>query len=174
MKQDSLSKFIQEIRQVWGPLNSELVAKSQVLMEKLASSPSGEAWIANIQGIENSLELYRDPEHGFILLAHIEKEGLYRAPHDHGNGWVVYAVQSGQMEMRTYGRLKGEHGKEALVRRDKYRMNPGEARAYLPGDIHDTRCISDSVLMLRLTSGDLKKEKREGRMSQYDGAESIL
>jgi len=38
---------------------------------------------------------------------------------------------------------------------------------YLPGDIHDTRCVSDSVLMLRLTSCDLKQEEKLGYMTRY-------
>lgn len=46
-------------------------------------------------------ELYRDPEQGFILLAHSEKKDLYRVPHDHGGGWVISAVQSGEIEMKT-------------------------------------------------------------------------
>lgn len=168
MEQDSLSKFINNIRQAWEPLNSDLVTKSRFLLEQLASAPSTESWLAGLQGSDKSRELYRDPKHGFILLAHSESEGLYRAPHDHGNGWVIYAVQRGQMEMRTYGRIQDQQGKTTLVRQDKYLISRGEARVYLPGDIHDTRCMSDSVLMLRLTSCDLKTEKLEGRMHQYD------
>jgi hypothetical protein len=164
MEHDSLSKFISEIRQIWGPLNTELVEKSRTLMEQLASSAANEGWLAGVQRSDRSVELYRDPEHGFLLLAHTEQEGLYRAPHDHGNGWVIYAVQDGVMEMRTYGNIDG-----GLVRRETYRLSKRQARAYLPGDIHDTRCVSSSVLMLRLTSCDLKMEKQEGRMHQFEG-----
>lgn len=170
MEQDSLSKFIKEIRRIWGSLDSDLVAKSKTLMEELATSSSNEPWLADIQGAEISRELFRDPEHGFILSAYTEQEGRYRAPHNHGNGWVIYAVQSGQMEMRTFARLPSDDTNATLVRRDKYLINKGEARAYLPGDIHDTRCVSSSVLVLRLTSLDLKIEKQEGRMNQYDDA----
>lgn len=155
MKQDSLDTFIKEIRRIWHPLDSELVAKARFLMGELANTYAVET--------NRSLELHRDPEHGFILLAHKENVGHYRPPHDHGNGWVIYAVSSGEMEMCTYGLIDG-----TLVRRDRTRMRKGEANVYLPGDIHDTRCISDSVVMLRLTSCDLIREKQEGRMHQYD------
>lgn len=168
MENSSLSKFIKDIRQAWGPLDSDLVAKSQVLMEHLANAQSTESWLAEVRGSDKSTELYRDSENGFLLLAHTETEGQYRAPHDHGKCWVIYVVQSGQMEMRTYGRLTNEQGEATLVRRDTHQVTKGQARAYLPGDIHDTRCLSDSVVMLRLTSCDLKKEKQEGRMNQYE------
>jgi hypothetical protein len=167
MKNDSLTKFTEEIRQIWGPLDSNLIIKSQVLLEELVRAPLSEPWLAELQGdLNESLELYRDPEHGFILLAHTEREGMYRDPHDHGSGWVIYAVQRGKMQMATYGRIEREDGFK-IVKRDKYLVDAGESRVYLPGDIHDTRCVSNSVLMLRLTSHDLKKELQAGRMHRF-------
>jgi hypothetical protein len=168
MKQSSLINFIENIRQAWGPLDSDLIAKSQSLLQELAKAPTSEPWLSELRGdLGNSRELYRDPKHGFILLAHTEKRGLYRAPHDHGNGWVIYAVQNGEMEMRTYGHIQDLRDEANIVRRETYRMKAGESRVYLPGDIHDTRCVSDSVLMLRLTSCDLDAEKQHGRMHKY-------
>lgn len=167
MKTDSLTKFIEEIRQIWGPLDTELVMKTQIMLEALVRAPISEPWFAYLQGdLHESRELYRDPDHGFILLAHTESQGLYRHPHDHGDGWVVYAVQRGEMEMGTYSRIERQNG-VGIVQREKYRVKAGESRLYLPGDIHDTRCISNSVLMLRLTSCDLKKELQAGRMHRY-------
>ncbi len=167
MENESLAKFIGEIRKVWGPLDSGLVMKSQAALEELVRAPVSEPWLAALQGeLHESRELYRDPEHGFILLAHTEREGQYRQPHDHGEGWVIYAVQRGKMEMGTFGRIEREGGAE-IVRRDKYEVKAGESRVYLPGDIHDTRCISSSVLMLRLTSVDLKSELLAKRMRRY-------
>jgi hypothetical protein len=71
------------------------------------------------------------------------------------------------MEMGTYARVPDASGLVRLVQRDLSRVRAGECRVYLPGDIHDTRCISDDVLMLRLTSCDLKIEAREGRLTRY-------
>ena len=162
MKQDSLSKFIERVRAGWGPLNTKLVEKTRALMEELANAPLSEPWLAELQAsLPEGRELYRDLKHGFILLAHTESAGLYRPPHDHGEGWVIYAVQRGLMEMGTYGLSGG------LVRRESYRVEAGQSRAYLPGDIHDTKCLSSSVLMLRLTSCDLKEEMKAGRMKIY-------
>lgn len=168
MKQDSLARFIRNIREAWGPINSDFLSRSQSLLEELSKTPNSEPWLTALQGnLPESRELYRDHEHGFLLLAHTENEGLYRLPHDHGSGWVIYSVQRGEMEMGTYGRITKENGELEIVRRDSYRVRQGESRVYLPGDIHDTKCISKSVLMIRLTSVDLKEEKRAGRMHQY-------
>jgi hypothetical protein len=168
MQQDSLTKFIKNIREVWGPLDSALVAKSQSLLSELVQASPDEPWLAELQGdLAESKELYRDLEHGFVLLVHTEKKDLYRLPHDHGGGWVIYIVQRGEMEMGTYGLVKKQDGEFTIVKRESYRVQQGESRVYLPGDIHDTKCISSSVLMFRLTSTDLKEEKRAGRMHQY-------
>jgi predicted metal-dependent enzyme (double-stranded beta helix superfamily) len=115
-----------------------------------------------------SHELYRDPTHGFVLLAHTESPGLYRPPHDHGRGWVIYAVQRGETEMGTYARVPDAQGKVQLVKRDSSVLRPGQARIYLPGDIHDTRCTKGPLLLYRFTSCDLKKENVT-RYAQRDG-----
>lgn len=153
MKKHSIETFIETVRAAWGPLTSETVASCQRALEALARSDLD---------LNEDRELHRDPDHGFLLLAHTEQQGQYRAPHDHGRGWVIYAVVRGEMEMGSYARIGDE-----LVRRDVTRMRAGDCRVYLPGDIHDTRCISTDVLMLRLTSCDLKIEDREGRLSRF-------
>ncbi|MBK7559914.1 MAG: hypothetical protein IPI54_17630 [Chitinophagaceae bacterium] len=95
-----------------------------------------------------------------MLLAHTEQRDLYRPPHDHGRAWVVYGVQSGELEVATYAKLLDAAGKVHLVRRDMHVLRPGEARAYLPGDIHDTRCLSETALLFRFTERDLRHEDR--------------
>jgi hypothetical protein len=168
MTTNGLDDFIKGIKRVWGALSSETVESCQRLLEQLAKSPATKPWLAEFlkSGVVEK-ELYRDPEHGFLLLAYLESEGQYRVPHDHGSGWVIYAVCTGEMEMATYHRAVSQTGRMYLVRRESYRVRPGDCRVYLPGDIHDTRCISKSVLMLRFTSCDLQKEGREGRMIKY-------
>ena len=170
MKTNSLETFIQEIQKVWGPLATETVENSRRLMEALVKSSPGEEWSADLLGRasqELNEELYRDATHGFMLMAHSENEGRYRIPHNHGSGWVIYAVLGGEVEMRTYNPMVTPKGQMQVVRKDSYRMKAGDCKVYLPGDIHDTRCISKNVVMLRLTSCDLKVEDREGRLIRY-------
>ena len=168
MARNSLDTFVERVRSAWGPLTSELVASCQACIEDLLEAAATEMWLAELQrDLPESRELYRDPDHGFVLLAHAETRGLYRSPHDHGRGWVIYAVQQGEMEIRTYARVHEPDGSVRLVRREAYRVQPGEAKVYLPGDIHDTRCTADAVLYYRFTERDLKKERAAHLMTQY-------
>ena len=159
MKTTSLQKFTETMSASWGPLTSELVATSRRHIQELLETPATEAWLAALhdEAPENR-ELYRDPVHGFVLLAHTESPGLYRPPHNHGTGWVIYAVQRGETEMTTYARVPDPSGKIQLVKRDSSTSRPGEDKVYLPGDIHDTRCTVGPLLLFRFTSCDLKKE----------------
>jgi hypothetical protein len=58
-------------------------------------------------------------------------------------------------------------GQIRLVKRDASSLRAGEARIYLPGDIHDTRCVSGPSLLFRFSDRDLKKEDQEGRLTRY-------
>jgi len=46
-------------------------------------------------------------------------------------------------------------------------MKPGDCRVFLPGDIHDTLCVSENFIQYRLTSSDFKEEIKSGRMTRY-------
>lgn len=159
---------------IWGPLTMELIAASQLHIEALAKAPPDEPWLAELHRDQPaSRELYRDPVHGFVLLAHVETASLYRSPHDHGRAWVIYAVQQGESEMGTYGRVKSADGKVRLVKRNATLVKPGQAQVYLPGDIHDTLCVAGPALLFRFTERDLKKEdlaeRKVTRYVQRDG-----
>jgi hypothetical protein len=169
MKKNSLQRFTESASVSWGPLTSELVASSRRRMEALLETPATEEWLSDLHDeAAESRELYRDPAHGFLLLAHAESPGLYRPPHDHGRGWVIYAVQRGEVEMGTYARVHDARGKVQLVKRDSSVLRAGQTGVYLPGDIHDTRCTAGPLLLFRFTSCDLKKENLT-RYAQRDG-----
>jgi hypothetical protein len=147
---------------VWGPLSSQVIAGCAEHLQKLLKAPPSEDWLAALhRGAPANQELYRDPVHGFVLLAHTEQAGLYRPPHDHGRSWVVYALQQGEIEMGTYARHEGADGNLRLVKRGSTLVQPGQLQVYLPGDIHDTRCVSGPALLFRFTERDLKKEDQE-------------
>ena len=102
----SLQTFIESAKSAWGPLTSELVAACRRGLEDLVKASPSEAWLAALHANASPMqELYRDPTHGFVLLAHTEHAGLYRPPHDHGRSWVIYAMQQGEIEMGTYARV---------------------------------------------------------------------
>ena len=174
MSNNSLQTFADETSSAWGPLTSELVAGSRARLEALQAASPSEPWLAELRrDLPEAKELYRYPINGFVLLAHAEPLGRFRSPHDHGRGWVIYGVQQGEMEIRTYGRVEEAGGKARLVLRESYTVRPGETRVYLPDDIHDTRCTVGPVLYYRFTDRDLRKEESEGhpltRYVEQDG-----
>jgi hypothetical protein len=168
MATDPLQRFIDEVPSAWGPLSTETVSRIRGLLARLAQAPATEPWVAALrQDHPESRELHRDPEHGFLLLAHVERKGRTRPPHDHGRGWVIYAVLSGEMEMGTFARIEDPEAGPRLVKREACTLRAGDVRVYLPGDIHDTRHLTDEVLVLRFTSRDLAQEEREGWLTRY-------
>jgi predicted metal-dependent enzyme (double-stranded beta helix superfamily) len=169
MTRNSLGAFVEGVRQAWGPLSSEMVASCRRHLEELLKAPATDAWLAALhRDAPEDKELYRDPTHGFVLLAHTESAGLYRPPHDHGRGWVIYAVQQGEIEMATFVRAHGPDRRVQLVQRDATLVRPGQVKVFLPGDIHDTRCMTGPALLFRFTERDLKKEdKQERKVTRY-------
>lgn len=163
-----LSPFISETRTAWESINIESMLKIRLLVGNLAKNETVQKSLQeSISSLSKGIELYRDEEYGFVLLAYTESQGTYRVPHNHGNGWVVYAVVDGVVEMGNYINLVQPNGLPKLILKDSYNMRAGDSNIYYPGDIHDTRCISENVIILRLTSCDLKEEEREGRMLRF-------
>lgn len=169
MTANAFESSIEGIRSVWGPLSTKVVAGCARYLERLVNAPATEEWLSALhREAPANQELYRDPTHGFVLLAHTEYAGLYRPPHDHGRGWVIYAMQQGEIEMGTYARIEHPGGNVELVKRDSTLLRPGQIRVYLPGDIHDTRCVKGPALLFRFTERDLKREdKEERRVTRY-------
>ena len=174
MAKNSLEEAMFALSAMWGPITSELVEASRLHIATLAKASPDEDWLDQLRRDQPfTRELYRDPRHGFVLLAHFEHAGLYRPPHDHGRSWVVYAVQQGESEMCTYGRVDQPDGACRLVKRDTTLVRAGQSQVYLPGDIHDTLCLSGPALLFRFTERDLKREdlvdRRVSRFVQQDG-----
>jgi hypothetical protein len=169
MARNTLDAAMEGIRTAWGPLDTELIATCRQHLENLLEAPLTEEWLSKLhREAPANQELHRDPTHGFVLLAHSEYAGLYRPPHDHGRGWVIYAMQQGEIEMGTYARIEREDGSVQLVKRNSTVVRPGQVQVYLPGDIHDTRCVKGSALLFRFTERDLKREdKEEHRVTRY-------
>ncbi|MBB6342846.1 putative metal-dependent enzyme (double-stranded beta helix superfamily) [Pseudomonas fluvialis] len=161
---NSLNRFVERVQSIWGPLSSEVVAGCKQQLDELMATPAAEPWLSELhQSAPTQQEMHRDPHNGFVLLAHTEPEGLFRPPHDHGRSWVIYAVQQGEIEMGTYARVQDSDGKVKLVKRGSTTVSAGQTLAFLPGDIHDTKCISGPALLFRFTERDLKKEDQEAR-----------
>jgi hypothetical protein len=175
MNPNSISHFTRAIHAAWQPLSTELVDECRHQAEMLLDAAATEDWLAALlRDAPANKELYRDPDHGFVLLGHTEHAGLYRPPHDHGAAWVMYAVQSGEIEMRTYARVENPETGVRLVQRDATCVGAGQIQVYLPGDIHDTRCLSESALLFRFTERDLRVEDKVlHRLTRYVDREGV-
>ncbi|SDD81669.1 hypothetical protein SAMN05216345_11723 [Cupriavidus sp. YR651] len=178
MSTNTLTRAMAAVREAWGPLTTDLVETCRLQIESLANASPDESWLGDLHRDQPaSRELYRDPTHGFVLMAHFEHASLYRPPHDHGRSWVIYAVQRGESEMGTYGRIETPGGETRLVKRSATLVKPGQAQVYLPGDIHDTLCVSGPALLFRFTERDLKWEdaieKKVTRYVQHNGFWSV-
>jgi predicted metal-dependent enzyme (double-stranded beta helix superfamily) len=170
MAENAMERFIEGIMSIWGPLTSEMVAGCRRHLEELTKASATEEWLASLhRDAPETRALYRDPVHGFVLLAHAEPLGLYRPPHDHGRGWGIYAVQRGEIEMATYIRVQDPDGKVRLIKREDYLLRPGQIRVFLPGDIHDTRSVTGPAMLFRFTDRDLKQESQVTRYVERDG-----
>lgn len=165
----SLDEFISSVSTTWPSGSDSAIEVTRTGLARLTMADTSEPWLADLRAERPATrELHRDATHGFMLLAHAENEGLYRAPHDHGRAWVVYAVESGELEIGTYRRVPRANGEIGIVQQDRSVLRPGEARAYLPGDIHDTRCLSETALLFRFTERDLRHEDLvEGKVTRF-------
>jgi hypothetical protein len=142
---NTLEKYIAQVRAVWGDgTDPQLPFKVAAMMERLFTSTSpDDPWMAElIRDGKPSRELYRDPDHGFIQMGHIHKQGHGNQPHDHGPCWVVYGSYKGVTEIT------------------KYKRTDDGSQSDLQGDIHSTNAVKGPGVVFRFLSYDLDKIER--------------
>lgn len=159
-----IDDVVSKIKKSWNSMDMNSLEEIQRLIGEIA-----------LEGIDKNqdysgkgIELYRDKELGVIITAYSETKDTYRIPHNHGNGWVIYSVIEGFVEMGNYFNWKKSPDQSQLILKDKIILSCGDVKVYYPGDIHDTKCISEEALILRFTSCDLKVEEAEGRMKRFE------
>lgn len=104
--------------------------------------------------------LHRDPQAGFYVLAHAHRVGKTGLPHSHGASWAIYGVARGYTDMIEWRRINPEEdGPAILSPAHRYRLAPGETRAYGPHLIHST-AHPDGAWVIRVTGADLDKLPR--------------
>lgn len=166
MMNKKIEEIVTILKESWDFMDTKALSSIQKLMEEVCLEEREK----ELDNFANGVEIYRDKELGFILSVFSETEGTYRVPHNHGNGWVIYSVVEGNVEMGNYFYwIKPPHESQ-LVLKNKMVMQKGDVQIYYPGDVHDTRCVSEKALILRFTSCDLKNEEIEGRMQRFNSA----
>lgn len=105
--------------------------------------------------------IYEDPELGFCVCAHVNRDAREANPHDHGSSWAIYGQAFGETEMSDWEIVEpAAEGKPGKVRRAKvYTLKPGMAHIYNEGDVHSPKRVSATGL-LRIEGQNTQKMKR--------------
>lgn len=162
---DSFERYISALRSVWGDgKSSELPFKVKALMAELLDvTDPGEPWMDRlIREAKIAMELYRDPDYGFIQMGHVQPQGHANPPHDHGPCWVVYGAYSGLTEIVLYRRAQGQDksSRTVLEKKEVHWLSPGAVYPYFPGDIHSVVVRKGPAIVFRFLSYDLTQVER--------------
>jgi hypothetical protein len=105
--------------------------------------------------------LYRDPELGFLVLAHAYRGSGEARPHDHGPSWAIYGQASGETEMSDWTVAEpAAEGRPGIARYARsYTLKPGMAYLYNEGDLHALKRVGPTRL-IRIEGTDLSAIRR--------------
>src|SRR5215208_5436842 len=105
--------------------------------------------------------IYEDPELGFCVCAHVNREAREANPHDHGSSWAIYGQAFGETEMSDWEVIEAAaEGTPGKVRRGRvYTLKPGMAHIYNEGDVHSPKRVAATGL-LRIEGKNTTKLKR--------------
>jgi len=105
--------------------------------------------------------IYEDPELGFCICAHLNRDAREANPHDHGSSWAIYGQAFGETEMSDWEILEpASDGVPGKVRRAKvYSLKPGMAHIYNEGDVHSPKRVETTGL-IRIEGKNTQKMKR--------------
>lgn len=105
--------------------------------------------------------IYEDPELGFCICAHVNRDAREANPHDHGSSWAIYGQAFGETEMSDWEILDpAAEGKPGKVQRGRvYALKPGMAHIYNEGDVHSPKRVAATGL-IRIEGKNTTKMKR--------------
>ena len=136
------------------PLSGALGKISDRLRD-LLSNPAFVAETFNDDMPPGRRVLHHDPETDFYVLAHVQEGQKVGKPHSHGTSWAVYGNARAYTEMTEWRRTNPESEEHAVLEAvSKYRLSPGQTRAYGPGVIHST-AHPEKAWVIRVTGTDL-------------------
>ena len=105
--------------------------------------------------------IYEDPDLGFCVCAHVNRDAREANPLDHGSSWAIYGQAFGETEMSD-GQIvePASEGNPGKVRRARvYSLKPGMAHIYNEGDVHSPKRVAATGL-LRIEGKNTQKMKR--------------
>jgi hypothetical protein len=138
-------------------------AGRQKLRDLVQDALTDEAFIATHinDATPDRAVIYEDPELGFCICAHVNRDAREANPHDHGVSWAIYGQAFGETEMSDWEILEpAAEGKPGTVRRARvYTLKPGMAHLYNEGDVHSPKRVAATGL-LRIEGKNTQKMKR--------------
>ncbi len=104
-------------------------------------------------GIET---IHVDKETEFNVLVHVYNTPKVSPPHDHGISWAVYGQAKLHTDMTVWDRVDDGTSNENIELRERvsYRLEPGMAGRFEPGDIHTVN-FPAGARFVRVTGTDL-------------------
>ncbi len=105
--------------------------------------------------------LYEDPEFGFCICAHVNRNPKDSPPHDHGPTWAIYGQAAGDTRMTDWEIVTPATDDEPATVKlsDTYWMKPGDVHVYEPGAVH-APFRSAPTRLIRIEGKDTTKLKR--------------
>lgn len=139
-------------------------AGRQKVRELLEELLKNKAFVTEVCGPEAEIgthQIYRDKDHDFVVLAHVNGPARKSPPHDHGSSWAIYGQASKYTDMSEYDRLDGKSGAGSaeLKHKTTYRLEPGMAGLYDVGAIHAID-YPEGARFVRVTGTDLAAVER--------------
>jgi len=139
----SIEEFIQDVRAVVCkqlPSDRTLASITPSFARLLKNSAFLQQKLAAMEGFGDEVQLYADPDYGFVILARGVSRGQSHAgsPHDHGSLWALYGIYEGTAQFQRYevhpGSKEGPFPGLRLVSQKAARA--GDYDAIEPGDMH--------------------------------------
>jgi len=157
----TLDSFASECRQILkadpGPVGREKVRE---LVREVLKDEKFLATYLN-ENTPDRQVIYEDPELGFCICAHLNRDAREANPHDHGTSWAIYGQAFGETEMSDWEIIEpASEGKPGKVRRARvYALKPGMAHIYNEGDVHSPKRVATTGL-IRIEGRNTQKMKR--------------
>lgn len=158
----TIEAFIEDTRQVFASTNDPRTQAQKIArrMKNLLAVPD---WLEEkldlpAEGGFGRVDFHHDqeyghPDGGFLLMCSIQRPGQDNLPHDHGTSWVVYGVYKGAIEQTKWRWSYPETDRTSpeIKPLESWVQQPGDIAFFLPGEIHNTRCVDDNrALVIRL------------------------
>lgn len=131
----------------------------ETVCQKLEALLQDEAFLAAYCGDDAEAgvrPIWDDAATGLRVMQHIYVDGKTSPPHDHGDSWAVYGQAIEWTDMTVWKRLDdgSREGHAELERENTYRLDPGMAGIFHPGEIHQIH-FPDGARFIRVTGADL-------------------